>query len=169
MEDRSDAQSARGASTSARPAKKEKFRPGLIHCDVSNPTKSVGFFDQHVQFRVGCRSALRDYITTCRVELVAGQAHFTVTRRFNDFAWVRERLRKMYPGVRDLSPHAHPSDSLHLHLTCVGSKASRRERVHSPHARWKPRPRKHHLPIPSLIPRGTSRHPSLKTPRNPKK
>ena len=111
MDDRADAQSVRGfASTSGnnaaappRSAKREKFRPGLIQCDVSNPSKSVGFFDQHVQFRVGCSSTLRDYVATCRVELIAGHANFTVTRRFNDFVWVRDRLRKLYPGVRRLT------------------------------------------------------------------
>ena len=95
-----DAQSVRSVSaTNARSTKKEKFRPGLIQVDVSNPSKSVGFFDQHVQFRVGCSSTLRDYVATCRVELIAGHANFTVTRRFNDFVWVRDRLRKLYPGA----------------------------------------------------------------------
>jgi len=99
MDDRSDVQSVRsGATASTRAARREKFRPGLVLCDLSAPSKSVGFFDQHVLFKVGCSTALKDYVTMCRTELVSGHATFAVTRRYNDFVWVRTRLRSLYPG-----------------------------------------------------------------------
>ena len=57
-------------------------------------------WDAHLVFKVDCTSQLRDYVTTCRVELIAGHtAHFSVQRRFADFVWLRRRLRELYPGA----------------------------------------------------------------------
>ena len=48
--DRSDVQSVRSTAT-GRGRKGERFKPGLLHAEVTAPVKSVGFFDQHVLFK----------------------------------------------------------------------------------------------------------------------
>ena len=96
----SSSRASLSGGSSRRAPRDPKFRPNLIRCDVHPPARSAGVWDAHLVFKVDCTSQLRDYVTTCRVELIAGHtAHFSVQRRFADFVWLRRRLRELYPGA----------------------------------------------------------------------
>ena len=96
----SSSRASLSGGSSRRAPRDPKFRPNLIRCDVHPPARSAGVWDAHLVFKVDCTSRLRDYVTTCRVELIAGHtAHFSVQRRFADFVWLRRRLRELYPGA----------------------------------------------------------------------
>ena len=96
----SSSRASLSGGSSRRAPRDPKFRPNLIRCDVHPPARSAGVWDAHLVFKVDCTSRLRDYVTTCRVELIAGHtAHFSVQRRFADFVWLRRRLGERYPGA----------------------------------------------------------------------